>query len=103
VIKTVLLALIRGYRYVLSPWIGNDCRFWPTCSEYAQDAIERYGALRGGWMMLTRLARCHPYSAGGVDPIPHAFSWRCWRCSKDAESISTPDSSPSFSSTLDRI
>lgn len=91
-IKSTLLALIRGYRYVLSPWIGNGCRFWPTCSEYAMQAIEQYGVLRGIWMMLTRLARCHPYSAGGVDPLPQQFSWRCWRCAnRDSEPSSTFD------------
>ncbi|MBC8118392.1 MAG: membrane protein insertion efficiency factor YidD [Burkholderiaceae bacterium] len=101
--KTALLALIRAYRYLLSPWIGNDCRFWPTCSEYAQDAIEQYGALRGGWMMLTRLARCHPYSAGGIDPVPQSFSWRCWRCSHQAGSaFSISDSSTSHASSFDR-
>lgn len=74
----ILLGLIRVYRFALSPWIGNSCRFWPTCSEYALQAIEQHGAWRGGWMMLARLARCHPYSAGGVDPVPQQFRWRCW-------------------------
>lgn len=106
-IKSALLALIRGYRYVLSPWVGNDCRFWPTCSEYAQDAIQQYGALRGGWMMLTRLARCHPYSAGGVDPVPQSFSWRCWKCSDShilgsTSLVNTAGSSTSHS-TIERI
>ncbi|HYM47267.1 MAG TPA: membrane protein insertion efficiency factor YidD, partial [Burkholderiaceae bacterium] len=73
-----LLTMIRGYRFALSPWLGNGCRYWPTCSEYAMQAIERHGALRGSWMMIARLARCHPYSAGGVDPVPHRFSLRCW-------------------------
>jgi putative membrane protein insertion efficiency factor len=76
--KTVLLALIRVYQFLLSPWIGGSCRFWPTCSEYSREAIEQHGALRGGWMMVTRLARCHPYAAGGVDPVPEQFRWRCW-------------------------
>lgn len=76
-IKTILLAALRSYRFVLSPWLGNGCRYWPTCSEYAMQAIEQHGALRGSWMMLARLARCHPYSAGGVDPVPQRFSWRC--------------------------
>lgn len=76
--KTLLIALLRGYRFLLSPWLGNSCRFWPTCSAYAIEAIESHGALRGGWMMLARLARCHPYSAGGVDPVPAQFRWRCW-------------------------
>jgi len=77
-VKTILIAVIRAYRFVLSPWLGNACRYWPTCSEYSMQAIESHGALRGGWMMLARLARCHPYGAGGVDPVPLQFSWRCW-------------------------
>jgi uncharacterized protein len=77
-LKTILIAVIRGYRFALSPWVGNVCRYWPTCSEYSMLAIERHGALRGGWMMLARLARCHPYSAGGVDSVPLQFRWRCW-------------------------
>ena len=76
-IKTIFLAAIRSYRFVLSPWLGNACRYWPTCSEYAMQAIEQHGALRGSWLMLARLARCHPYSAGGVDPVPEQFSLRC--------------------------
>jgi putative membrane protein insertion efficiency factor len=74
----VAIAVIRAYRFVGSPWLGSACRFWPTCSEYAMHAIERHGAWRGGWMMLARLARCHPYGAGGVDPVPQQFRWRCW-------------------------
>ena len=76
--KTLLLALLRAYRFLLSPWLGNSCRFWPTCSAYAMEAIETHGAARGSWLMLTRLARCHPYSSGGVDPVPSQFRWRCW-------------------------
>lgn len=76
--KGALLALIRAYQYVLSPWVGGSCRYWPTCSDYAREAIELHGALKGGWMMLTRLARCHPYGRGGVDPVPAQFSLRCW-------------------------
>jgi len=76
--KALLLALLRGYRYLLSPWIGGSCRYWPTCSEYASEAIETHGAARGSYMAMARLARCHPYSAGGVDPVPATFRWRCW-------------------------
>jgi hypothetical protein len=72
-----LVALIRGYRFLLSPWIGGACRYWPTCSAYAQEAIELHGTLRGSWLMLGRLARCHPYGTGGVDPVPQQFHWRC--------------------------
>lgn len=77
-IKPVLLALIRAYQYVLSPWIGGSCRYWPTCSEYSREAIELHGALKGSWMMAARLARCHPYGRGGVDPVPARFRLRCW-------------------------
>jgi hypothetical protein len=76
--KTLLLALLRAYRYLLSPWIGGSCRYWPTCSEYAGEAIETHGAARGSYMTIARLARCHPYGAGGVDPVPATFRWRCW-------------------------
>lgn len=76
--KFLLLALLRLYRYLLSPWLGNACRYWPTCSEYAREAIENHGAARGSYLALARLARCHPYGAGGVDPVPARFRWRCW-------------------------
>ena len=76
--KALLLALLRAYQYLLSPWIGGSCRFWPTCSEYSREAIETHGAARGSYMTLARLARCHPYGAGGVDPVPAQFRWRCW-------------------------
>jgi putative membrane protein insertion efficiency factor len=75
--RYLLIALIRVYRFVLSPWIGGACRYWPTCSEYALEAVEQHGFVRGGWLMLGRLARCHPYGAGGVDPVPLQFQWRC--------------------------
>jgi putative membrane protein insertion efficiency factor len=85
--KTVLLALLRAYRFLLSPWVGNSCRFWPTCSLYAMEAIERHGALKGSYMMVTRVARCHPYSAGGVDEVPAQFRWRCWCHAAPAASL----------------
>jgi hypothetical protein len=75
--QLALLALIRAYRFILSPWIGGACRYWPTCSEYAHQAIETHGAARGAWLATGRLLRCHPYGAGGVDPVPEVFRWRC--------------------------
>ena len=68
--KTLLLALLKGYRYLLSPWWGSQCRFHPTCSVFAQEAIERHGAGRGTWLALRRIGRCHPWHAGGYDPVP---------------------------------
>lgn len=73
-IKTLLIAPIRFYRYFLSPWIGRQCRFNPTCSAYAIEAIEQHGAGLGFWLMLKRLARCHPWAAGGLDPVPPAHN-----------------------------
>ncbi len=68
--RWLILQLIRGYRYLLSPWLGSHCRFYPSCSCYAQTAVERYGALRGTAMAVMRLLRCHPWSAGGIDEVP---------------------------------
>jgi conserved hypothetical protein YidD len=70
----ILIYLIRLYRYTLSPWLGNQCRFYPTCSCYAEQAIARYGVLRGGWLALHRLLRCHPWRPGGVDPVPERLN-----------------------------
>jgi putative membrane protein insertion efficiency factor len=69
VAKLVVLGLLRGYKFAISPMISPACRFVPTCSEYAMEAVERYGALRGGLMALGRLLRCHPLSRGGYDPV----------------------------------
>jgi putative membrane protein insertion efficiency factor len=65
-----LIGLIRGYQIALSPYFGSQCRFHPTCSNYAREAVRRHGALRGGWLAIRRIGRCHPGSAGGVDPVP---------------------------------
>ncbi|MGH8630728.1 MAG: membrane protein insertion efficiency factor YidD [Burkholderiales bacterium] len=68
--KPLLLGTIRLYQYLFSPWLGKQCRFYPTCSEYARQAISRYGSIRGTWLGLKRLARCHPWHPGGADPVP---------------------------------
>ena len=68
--RSLLLGLIRGYRLVLSPWWGRQCRFTPSCSEYAEEAIVRHGSLGGTRLALRRLARCHPWCPGGFDPVP---------------------------------
>jgi len=96
-----LLALIRGYQFLLSPWVGGSCRYWPTCSEYAREAIERHGAARGSYLAARRLARCHPYGRGGVDAVPEAFAWRC-RCEPAAgqrATHATPDAAPGTESS----
>jgi hypothetical protein len=74
-VKGLLLTLLRAYRYLLSPLIGNQCRFAPTCSEFAREAIERHGALRGASLALGRLLRCHPWHLGGIDPVPAQWRW----------------------------
>lgn len=68
--KTVLLWLLRGYKRFISPLLPRSCRFYPTCSVYAMQAIERYGAWRGTGMAILRLLRCHPFHPGGYDPVP---------------------------------
>jgi uncharacterized protein len=68
--QRLLLALVRGYRLLLSPWLGGSCRFEPTCSAYAIEALERHGAAVGTYMTIYRLARCHPFCPGGHDPVP---------------------------------
>ncbi len=68
--QRILIALIRLYQLALSPFIGNQCRFTPTCSHYAREAVEKHGALKGGWMALRRIGRCHPLHPGGHDPVP---------------------------------
>lgn len=67
--KFVALQVLRGYKWAISPLFPPACRFVPTCSEYAMEAVERHGVLRGGWMGLTRLLRCHPFARGGYDPV----------------------------------
>jgi putative membrane protein insertion efficiency factor len=68
--RRFLIALIRGYQYLISPLLGNHCRFYPSCSQYTVQAIEIHGPIRGTWMGLRRLSRCHPWHAGGYDPVP---------------------------------
>ena len=74
--KRILLALIKAYRYALSPLLGPRCRFYPTCSAYAAEAVETHGALRGAWLSVKRISKCHPWHPGGVDPVPPARSSR---------------------------
>lgn len=69
--KRALIALIKGYSYLVSPLLGKNCRFHPTCSEYTAQAIDKYGALKGAWLGLKRIGRCHPWHKGDyIDPLP---------------------------------
>ncbi|MFW6092374.1 MAG: membrane protein insertion efficiency factor YidD [Pseudomonadota bacterium] len=66
----IALATVRAYQITLSPWLGRQCRFYPTCSHYAYEAIETHGFARGSWLAVRRLCRCHPLHSGGVDLVP---------------------------------
>jgi len=66
----LLVIAIRGYQLALSPFLGSACRFAPSCSEYAIEAVRRHGPLQGSWLGVRRIARCHPFHSGGLDPVP---------------------------------
>ena len=72
-IKHLVKAPILAYRFFLSPWLGQSCRFTPTCSLYALEAIDTHGALGGSWLAFKRICRCHPWCEGGHDPVPRQF------------------------------
>ncbi len=69
-VKCILIGLVKAYRLLLSPWLGNACRFFPTCSAYALEALDVHGSARGSYLTLRRIARCHPWCQGGLDPVP---------------------------------
>ena len=74
--QRILILFIQGYQYLLSPFIGGHCRFYPTCSQYSKVAIIEHGAIIGCWLMLCRLVKCHPLHAGGNDPVPQCIKKR---------------------------
>jgi putative membrane protein insertion efficiency factor len=76
--RALLLVLLRFYQRSISPLLGPSCRYYPTCSQYAVDAVARFGALRGSWLATRRLARCHPWTPGGVDHVPQKADYRWW-------------------------
>lgn len=68
--RTIIVGIIHGYQRFVSPVLGANCRFYPSCSSYAREAIEKHGVLRGGWLGIKRLCHCHPFHPGGIDPVP---------------------------------
>jgi len=68
--RKILIGVIQLYRYVLSPLLGPNCRFYPSCSCYAQQALRQHGVINGSWLAIKRISRCHPWHEGGVDPVP---------------------------------
>jgi putative membrane protein insertion efficiency factor len=68
--KTLLILFLRVYRLAISPVLGRNCRFYPSCSEYAIEALEKHGGRRGSWLAVKRVSRCHPWHPGGCDPVP---------------------------------
>jgi putative membrane protein insertion efficiency factor len=89
--QRAVLALLRGYRAVLSPLLGQRCRFHPSCSHYAGEAVSRFGVARGGVLALFRVLRCQPLCEGGIDPVPQVFPARPWR---RAPAPAPPDAPP---------
>jgi len=77
--RYVLIGVLKVYRAVISPLYGQVCRYHPSCSAYALESVERHGAVRGSWLTIRRVGRCHPWAAGGYDPVPTEFSWRASR------------------------
>lgn len=82
--QKLALGLIRLYQLTLSPWIGRQCRFYPTCSHYAAEAIQTYGVLKGSGLAAKRLAKCHPFHSGGVDLVPDPIGQRAPDIASDA-------------------
>jgi putative membrane protein insertion efficiency factor len=70
ILSLPLIALIKVYQWVISPWLGPKCRFTPTCSQYAIGAFRKYGLFKGGWLAIRRISRCHPWGGSGHDPVP---------------------------------
>ena len=91
--RSVLIWLLKGYRFAISPLYGQVCRFHPSCSAYALEAVTEHGALRGSWLAVRRIGRCHPWNPGGYDPVPpRRAGGRDQRSTTPETSTSTPTS-----------
>lgn len=88
--QRLLISVVKAYRLVLSPWLGSSCRFEPTCSKYAIEALARHGAASGSYLTLQRLARCHPWCDGGHDPVPELFHAAWFSKTKPLSSTQPP-------------
>jgi putative membrane protein insertion efficiency factor len=87
-LSRLMIALITAYRWTISPMLGNRCRFYPSCSQYSLEAIQQHGPLRGAWLTIRRLLRCHPWHPGGYDPVPgapNAASCNCHHSLSDSQ------------------
>ncbi|MDP6810593.1 MAG: membrane protein insertion efficiency factor YidD [Kiritimatiellia bacterium] len=73
-IQSLVLLILRTYKVVISPWLGDCCRFHPSCSSYCSDAVKRFGVVRGIWLGFIRICKCHPFHPGGMDPVPGTSS-----------------------------
>ncbi|KZN14660.1 membrane protein insertion efficiency factor YidD [Marinomonas sp. TW1] len=82
-IKSLALLLIKAYQYGISPLLGNNCRFYPSCSQYSLQAIERFGVIKGSYLSIKRLSKCHPWHEGGEDPVPEKAS--CCHAKTDSD------------------
>lgn len=89
--KQILIAILRAYRLLVSPLYGQTCRYYPSCSAYALNAVEVHGAVRGPWLAVRRVVRCHPWTPGGVDLVPPPEGYRWW--GRDV-AYTDPDSAP---------
>ena len=82
-----VIGFLRVYRFLISPLYGQVCRYHPSCSAYALDAVTRFGAARGCWLGVRRIGRCHPWAAGGYDPVPKTYSWRTSTSARVSEEL----------------
>jgi putative membrane protein insertion efficiency factor len=90
IVARVMIVLIRGYQLTLSAFLGRQCRYLPTCSEYAREAVERYGAFGGAWLAVRRIGRCHPWGGSGYDPVPEKTS-RQKKSHRDSLNVTSRD------------